>query len=120
MGVCPAADCTMPLNPSTNATFELIEDILEFMTAGKRGSGIFPDNMFHLGGDEVNTECWTKSPEISSWLTDQGLSADGGYEYFVKRAQGIAKKMGRDPVGWNEIWSHFGPDLDKNAIIHFW
>ena len=74
--------------------------------------------MFHLGGDEVNTGCWTSTPSIAQWLADQHLTADQGYEYFVRRAQAIARSQGRDVVGWEEIWNHFGTELDKSTIIH--
>ena len=40
------------------------------------------------------------------------------YEYFVKRTQAIAHSQGRDVVGWEEIWNHFGTSLAKSTIIH--
>jgi len=40
--------------------------------------------------------------------------------YFVKRSQAIARSYGRDVVGWEEIWDHFGTNLDKSTIIHQW
>ena len=52
-GVCPLPTCTQPLNPATEDTFHLITDIFRDITGGVRGSGLFPDNMLHLGGDEV-------------------------------------------------------------------
>lgn len=110
----------MPLNVASNVTFELIEGLFKDMTSGIRGQGLFPDNVLHLGGDEVNTACWTSTPSIASWLQAQGLTADGGYEYFVKRVQTIAHGAGRDVAGWEEIWTHFGTRLDKSTIIHQW
>lgn len=34
--------------------------------------------------------------------------------------QAIARGYGRDVVGWEEIWDHFGTSLDKSTIIHQW
>ena len=31
-------------------------------------TGLFPDDFFHLGGDEVDTSCWAQTPAIVSWL----------------------------------------------------
>jgi len=118
--VCPSPTCREPLNPATNATFDLLDGLFRDLTGGVRGSGVAFDNMFHLGGDEVNPGCWTSTPSIAQWMRDQGLSPDGAYMYFVKRAQAIARSQGRDVVGWEEIWDHFGTNLDKSTIIHQW
>merc|ERR1740117_2326486 len=93
--VCPSATCNQPLNVANNATFDLITSVLKECTGGKAStkgnpSGLFPDNFIHLGGDEVRTDCWTKTPAIKAWLDKQGMSADDGYAYFVKRAANIA------------------------------
>jgi len=118
--ICPSATCLEPLNPATNATFDLLDDLLDDLTGGKRGSGLFYDNIIHLGGDEVNTACYESTPSIAAWLKKKGLTADGGYEYFVKQYQAIAHAKGRDVAGWEEIWKHFGTELAKSTIIHQW
>ena len=84
--VCPSATCTQPLNVANNATFDLITKLLGECTGNKAStkgnpSGLFPDNFIHLGGDEVDTSCWTKTPAVSAWLAKQGLTADEGYAY---------------------------------------
>ena len=58
----------------------------------------------HLGGDEVNTNCWEFSAEIRAWMKAQGYNVTETYAYFVARAQQIAHSYGRDVVGWEEIW----------------
>ncbi|EGD83308.1 hypothetical protein PTSG_03917 [Salpingoeca rosetta] len=118
--ICPSAQCQEPLNPATNTTFNLIAGLFKDLTGGARGSGLFPDNLMHLGGDEVNTKCWSESPTISKWMQDHGLTPDGAYAYFVNRTQAIARGYGRDVIGWEEIWDHFGTSLDKSTIIHQW
>jgi hexosaminidase len=104
--VCPSPTCTQPLNPATDATFDLLAGLFKDVTGGAAGQGLFPDNMFHLGrservrwmsislimdrvlgGDEVNTDCWTSTPSVAAWLKAQGFTADQGYEYFVNRTQ---------------------------------
>jgi hexosaminidase len=66
--VCPSPSCTQPLNPATPATFALIDALLGECTGRAAGAGIFPEDFIHLGGDEVNTNCWTKTPAIAAWL----------------------------------------------------
>jgi hypothetical protein len=36
---------------------------------------------------QVNTNCWTTTASVASWLQEHNLTADGGYEYFVNRVQ---------------------------------
>lgn len=65
--VCPSATCLDPLDPSTNATFDLIGNILGEIAGGRAGAGRFPDNLIHLGGDEVSYNCeeaWGWRPAI--------------------------------------------------------
>lgn len=123
--VCPSATCTQPLNVAKNATFELISSVLNECTGGKKSepgapSGLFPDDFIHLGGDEVNTACWMSTPEISSWLTAQNMTADDGYAYFLNKVATIASSQGRRPVQWSEAFDHFKKKLLKGTIVHIW
>jgi len=123
--VCPSTTCQQPLNVANNATFSLIESLLGECT-GKKSStpghphGLFPDHFIHLGGDEVDTSCWTKTPAVNSWLEGRNMTADQGYAYFVKRAAEIALAQGRRPVQWSEVFDHFKGSLDKKTIVHIW
>eukprot|EP00759_Apiculatamorpha_spiralis_P047501 PhF_6_TR43148/c0_g1_i1/m.66038/K12373/HEXA_B; hexosaminidase len=118
--ICPSPTCTQPLNPANPKTFDVLGGLLNDFTGGTRGSGLVPENLFHLGGDEVDTSCWSQSPTISAWMKAQNLTTDQTYMYFVQKAQAIAHAQGRDVVGWEEIWNHFGTKLDKSTIIHIW
>jgi hexosaminidase len=118
--VCPSQECPTPLDPSNEYTFTFMDTLWKELTGGERGQGIVYEDFFHLGGDEVNTSCWTQTPRIQKWLTEQNLTADGAYEYFVDRAAKIILSHGRDPVNWEEVWNHFGNQLDKSTIIQIW
>lgn len=65
--ICPSPTCTMPLNPATNATFDVLSTLFKDITGGARGKGLVPDNMMHLGGDEV---CLTSDARPSSHFCD--------------------------------------------------
>ncbi|GMI56333.1 hypothetical protein ScalyP_jg9345 [Parmales sp. scaly parma] len=120
--ICPDAanGCFEPLNPMEDQTFDLIEGLFGDLTGGARGEGLFPENLMHLGGDEVNTDCWKNTPKIADWMEKQGMNEDDTYAFFINKVQKIAKDQGRDVVGWEEIWNHFGTDLDPSTIIHQW
>lgn len=118
--VCPSAFCQMPLNPASNMTLQVLQGLFFDLTGGIRGSGLFFENLMHLGGDEVDTTCWTITPSVQAWLTAHNYTADQGYEYMVSHAQAIAHAYGRDVVGWEEIWDHFGTQLNPSTIIQQW
>ncbi|KAG4214459.1 hypothetical protein ERO13_A01G123900v2 [Gossypium hirsutum] len=57
----PSKDCQQPLDVSNEFTFKVIDGILSDF------SKIFNFKFVHLGGDEVNTSCWTTTPRIRNW-----------------------------------------------------
>mmetsp|Transcript_53564 Transcript_53564/g.116776 ORF Transcript_53564/g.116776 Transcript_53564/m.116776 type:complete len:611 (+) Transcript_53564:72-1904(+) len=123
--LCPSASCTTPLNVAANATFDLIADLLGECTGRKKSSrgapsGLFPDELLHLGGDEVNTQCWEQVPAVARWLKARNMSADDGYAYFVKRVAATAIAQGRRPVQWAEVFDHFKSALPKETVVHVW
>jgi len=110
----PSVDCREPLDVSKNFTFEVIASMLADLRK------IFPFGLFHLGGDEVHTDCWTSSPKIKEWLDGHNMTAYDGYEYFVLRAQELAITLGWTPVNWEETFSAFSERLNPNTVVHNW
>ena len=56
------------LDPSMNQTYDLLQGI--FTDFGN----MFPDNMVHLGGDEVLQSCFNENPDIKQFMIDKNLS----------------------------------------------
>ena len=50
------------LDPSYDLTYDLVQGILTDM------NNIFPDNMIHLGGDEVMTSCFDENPNVKVFM----------------------------------------------------
>ncbi|KAE8684777.1 Beta-hexosaminidase 1 [Hibiscus syriacus] len=90
----PSKDCKQPLDVSNEFTFKVIDGILSDF------SKIFNFKFVHLGGDEVNTTCWTITPRISKWLKRHRMNESQAYQYFVLRAQNIALSHGYEIVNW--------------------
>lgn len=121
----PKARSTLPLNPSRNATFDLMESLLREMTGGNASTidsprGLFPGNMIHLGGDEVDTDCFNRDPEIAEWMAKRGMNDTDAYAYFTQRVGAMAKAQGRRVVQWAEVYANVGTQLDKSSIVHIW
>lgn len=87
--------------------------ILGEVSGGKAGAGLFPDNFVHLGGDEVDMTCWSNTPHVAAWLAANNMTTDQAYMYFVEKAHQDVIPAGRNPVNWEEVFNHFGSNLDK-------
>ena len=118
--VCPSPDCPTPLDPSSSATFDVMERLFTELTGGQTGKGLLPENLFHLGGDEVNRSCWLQVEHVNDWLTAHNMTDKGAYRYMVDRAQQLIYKFGRTAVQWDEVYENFGTTIDKRTIFHVW
>ncbi|XP_047334038.1 beta-hexosaminidase 1 [Impatiens glandulifera] len=110
----PSPSCREPLDVSKNYTFDLISGILADLRK------IFPFELFHLGGDEVNTDCWNSTPHIKQWLEDHNMTSKDAYQYFVLRAQEIAISHNWTPINWEETFNAFATKLNPKTIVHNW
>lgn len=118
--VCPTPQCrsknvnNWALDITRNVTYEVMAGLLSDLAA------LFPEQLMHLGGDEVIYQCWQDRPYIMQWLAARNLTLTGGYLYYVSHVQAIARALNRTVVGWQEIWNHFGTALDKSTVIQQW
>lgn len=110
----PSKNCTEPLDVSNDFTFKLINGVLSDF------SKIFHYKFVHLGGDEVDTSCWTSTPRIKKWLEQKGYNESQAYEYFVLKAQKIAVSHGYEVINWEETFNNFGSKLDRKTVVHNW
>ncbi|KAK4431203.1 Beta-hexosaminidase 1 [Sesamum alatum] len=110
----PSPSCREPLDVSKNFTFDLISGILADIRK------IFPFELFHLGGDEVHTDCWSSTPHVKQWLQDRNMTGKDAYQYFVLRAQEIATSFNWTPVNWEETFNAFAASLNPRTVVHNW
>ncbi|KAL8539049.1 hypothetical protein ACS0TY_000879 [Phlomoides rotata] len=110
----PSPSCREPLDVSKNFTFDLISGLLSDIRK------IFPFELFHLGGDEVHTDCWSSTPHVNQWLQDHNMTGKDAYKYFVLRAQEIATALNWTPVNWEETFNTFPESLNSKTVVHNW
>ena len=91
---------------------------------------LFPDNFFHIGGDEVNQGCWNAVPSILTWMEANGfatIDAVGEWEYDFTSLQGswatfvqnVTKANNKRAVVWEESFT-LGFDLAPDTVVHIW
>ncbi|KAI3995345.1 hypothetical protein MKX01_032147 [Papaver californicum] len=110
----PSETCREPLDVTKNFTFDVVSGILADMRK------IFPFELFHLGGDEVNTDCWSSTPHVKQWLQEHNMTTKDAYQYFVLRAQEIAISKNWTPVNWEETYNSFKGNLNPRTVVHNW
>ena len=100
------------LDPTREETYTFLDGLIGEMAA------LFPDEYFHIGGDEVNGAEWNQNPRIVAFKKAQGMKDNADLQtYFNRRLMPIVQKHGKKMIGWDEI---FHPDLPKNIVVQSW
>jgi len=67
-------DCKEPpcgqLNPTNPKVYDVLKNVYSDILEA------FNPEFVHMGGDDTSFKCWTNSPEITSFLADQGLQTN--------------------------------------------
>ncbi len=99
-------------NPTIEKTYEFLDAFFKEMTA------LFPDEYFHIGGDENNGKQWDANPQIQAFMKEHHLKDNHALQsYFNNRLLKILTKYNKKMVGWDEI---LHPDMPKNIVIQSW
>ncbi len=106
------ADPMGAIDPTKDSTYNFLDGLFTEMAK------LFPDEYFHIGGDEVSAREWTGQPRIKSFMKSHKLAGAKDLQaYFNKRLQKILAKRGKKMEGWDEILQ---ADLPKNIMIQSW
>jgi hexosaminidase len=99
-------------DPTNEKTYKFLDQFIGEMAR------LFPDQFFHVGGDEVNGKQWDANPKIQEFIKAHDLKNNEGLQsYFNKRLEPIVSKHGKSMVGWDEV---LDPTLPKDIVIQSW
>jgi hexosaminidase len=100
------------IDPTQERTYRFLDEFIAEMAR------LFPDQFFHIGGDEVNGKQWDANPKIQTFMRTHDLKSNQDLQaYFNKRVQQIVSKHGKTTLGWDEV---LHPDLPKSIVIQSW
>ncbi len=100
------------MDPTREETYQFLDGFIGEMAA------LFPDEYFHIGGDENNGKQWQANPRIQEFMRAHGYHTTAELQtYFNQRVLQIVQKHGKKMVGWDEILT---PDLPKDAVVQSW
>lgn len=100
------------IDPTRDETYAFLDEFIGEMAA------LFPDEYFHVGGDEVNGKQWKDNPRIQAFMQAHDMKNFGMLQvYFNQRLLPLVQKHGKKMIGWDEI---LNPDLPKDIVVHSW
>ncbi|MDD4145398.1 MAG: beta-N-acetylhexosaminidase, partial [Prolixibacteraceae bacterium] len=93
-------------------TYKFLIDVLDEVIQ------LFPDEYFHIGGDEVPKARWEKCKDCQRKIREEGLKDEHELQsYFVKRIEKYLHSKGKKLIGWDEILEG---GLPERAIVMSW
>ncbi|MDQ3051942.1 MAG: family 20 glycosylhydrolase [Bacteroidota bacterium] len=100
------------MNPANKNTYKFLKKFLGELCA------LFPDDYFHIGGDENNGKQWDANKEIQAFMNKNDLKDNHALQnYFNTKIFTILKKNKKNMIGWDEILQ---PGLPAGAVIQSW
>ncbi len=103
---------TALIDPTRESTYKFMDGFIGEMTK------LFPDEYFHIGGDEVDPKEWKANPKIQAFMKKKGIPDEKALQvYFNARLLKIVTKHGKHMEGWDEVLQ---PNLPKDIVIQSW
>ena len=100
------------MNPTQDSTYDFLDTFIGEMTA------LFPDQYFHIGGDECNGKEWNANPRIQAFMHAHGLHDNAALQaYFTGRVQKLVAAHNKIMEGWDEVLQ---PNTPKDVLIQSW
>lgn len=101
-----------------NKTYEVVAKVYDEL------SGIFSDNFFHVGGDELQEGCYNLSSITQNWFAaNHSRTYDDLLDYWVAHALPIFEKpKDRRLVMWEDIYlsTPHTDKIPKDVILQTW
>ncbi len=100
------------IDPTNEKLYPFLEKLFTEMAS------LFPDDYFHIGGDENTGKDWESSPHIKSFMKEKRMQKYMDLQtYFNQRLLPIIRKIGKTMMGWDEILQSGVP---KEIVIQSW
>ncbi|CAK6444316.1 unnamed protein product [Pipistrellus nathusii] len=104
-----------PINPTLNTTYSFLCKLF------KEISWVFPDQFIHLGGDEVEFECWESNPDIQKFMKQKGFGTDFREleSFYMQKLLNIISTLKKGSIVWQEVFDNH-VKLQQGTIVQVW
>ncbi len=100
------------MDPTREETYKFLDAFIGEMAA------LFPDEYFHVGGDEVNGKEWGANPRIQAFMREHAMkSTEDLQAYFNQNLFPLVQKHGKKMIGWDEV---LHPGVPQDVMIQSW
>jgi len=103
---------TPVMDPTRESTYTFVDKLIGEIAA------LFPDQYFHIGGDEVKSDEWEANDAIQRFMTIHHIEDGHALQaFFNRRVQKIVAQHHKVPVGWEEV---LDASLPKALVVESW
>lgn len=101
------------LDVSNPKVLQFVKDVVDVLAE------VFPYEYIHVGGDECPTYAWEKSASCQALKAELGLTSERALQsWFTQQiANYAAEKYGRKIMGWNELVTSGGVDIEATKSL---
>jgi len=105
------------INPGMPSTYAFIEQVISELVLLHRKAGA-PLSTIHVGGDELPSGAWEKSPACRALMRRAKIKSNAGlWDYFYSRVDQILHRHGLFASGWEELGTHKLTLNNENRLI---
>jgi len=101
------------MDPTREEVYRFLDTLLTEVAS------LFPDEYFHIGGDENTGRDWKRNDSIQRFMKAKGLKSTVALQnHFNRRVQAILAKSGKKTIGWDEVLMQEIDDSTAKARFH--
>ncbi|XP_032519602.2 beta-hexosaminidase subunit beta-like [Danaus plexippus] len=101
-----------PMDPTKNITYKLLADLFTEVQE------LFPERYFHVGGDEVELNCWSSNPHLRDYMNKNNLKVSDLHSLFMRNVIPLLSNNSKVIV-WQEVFDEKVP-LSMDTLVQVW
>ncbi|KAJ3648008.1 hypothetical protein Zmor_019845 [Zophobas morio] len=103
-----------PMDPTKNSTYDFVTQLFTEIV------DVFPDNYFHIGGDEVDFTCWQNNPDVGTFMGENNIATYKELEsFYIQHVVDILDNLESQYLVWEEVFVN-GVVLPNSTVVHVW
>ena len=109
----PTSEFSKPMDPTRDGTYSFLGALFDEL------HGVFPDELFHVGGDEVEMTCWANSSSVAAFMAAHGIATFPLLQLYFEQRVAALLRGDRRAVVW-EANSGNASAYPASAVVEVW